>query len=125
MVQRLFLRNVRADAALGLPDGTHGARHRTRLRGMQQQMYMVVHQHIGVDEDIVACAGRAQEVPVMMPILIVQEDRVSVHPSLGDMHGNAGHFDPGLAGHRADPGELPAVFAHAPLAGIGEMPVRG
>jgi hypothetical protein len=92
---------------------------------MQQQVHMVVHQDVCVDQDAVIQAGFAQQAPVMVPILIVEEDRATVHPALGDMHGNAGHFDSGLTGHRADLVGMPAVFAVAFASGIGETPICG
>jgi hypothetical protein len=77
-----------------------------------------------VNENGVASACLAQETPIVVPIVIIQEDRASVHPSLGDMHGNTGYFDPCLAWHRAGLVETPAVFLGKLPAGIGEIPVR-
>jgi hypothetical protein len=86
---------------------------------------MVVHQYVGMDENVVVPGCLAKETPVMVPILVVEENRASVHPSLGDMHGNAGHFDSGLARHGAGLVGMPAVLAAALPTGIGETPVRG
>ena len=122
----------RADASMalveclhvGLSDGAHGTRDGTGLCGMQQQVHMVVHQHVGVNEHVVLRACLAQEAPVVVTVLVVEEDRASVHPSLGDMHGNAGNFDSGLAWHRADLVGMLAVSVAKLPADIGEMPVR-
>lgn len=86
---------------------------------------MVVHQDVCVNQEAVIRAGLAQQAPVVVPILVVEEDRTTVHPALGDIHGNAGHFDSGLTGHRAELGWMPAVFTAAFGAGIGEVPARG
>jgi hypothetical protein len=109
---------------VSLPDGAHGTGHRARLLGMEQQMYVVVHQHVGLNKDVIVRAYLAQEAPVMMSIIVIEEDRASVHPSLGDMHGNARQFDSGLTWHDTAPVGMPAVFAVSLTGDISEMPVR-
>jgi len=76
-----------------------------------------------VDEYVVFRACLTNETPVVVPIVIVQEDRTPVYPALGDMDGNAGYFDSGLARHGADLVGMPAAFVVARPNGIGEMPV--
>lgn len=84
----------RADASValveslhvGLSDRAHGAGCGTRLLGMQQQVHMVVHEDVCVDQDAVIHAGFAQQAPVVVPILIVKEDRATVEPKRGQVH---------------------------------------
>ena len=59
--QCLFLCHVRANSGqfihVGLPDG---AGHRACLLGIKPQMHMVVHQHVGMNEDLMIRARLAR-----------------------------------------------------------------
>lgn len=79
--------------------GAHGTCDRARLRCAKQQVDVVVHQDVRVDEDRTVAASVAQQAAKVTPILVIDEDRAAVHATLGDVHWSAGDFDTGLAGH--------------------------
>ncbi|GAB3353467.1 hypothetical protein [Lysobacter tyrosinilyticus] len=51
---------------------------------------MVVHQYEGMEGDAVLAAGFAEQSPVLMAVVVVDEDGASIHSPLSDVHGEAG-----------------------------------
>ena len=88
-------------------------------------MDMVVHQDIRMNLDGVVTAGIAQKAAVVMPILIVDEDRTAVHAALRNVHRNAGDFDSGLTGHGLVRDEKHAACKVEVFSGIRLELIRG
>jgi len=73
---------------VALANSTHRNRQCFRPRWRQQQMDMIVHQNEGVYSNVVFEAGLTQQTPVVMAILVVNEDRRPIHATLDDMKRN-------------------------------------
>ena len=110
---------------IGLADGAHGARDCTGLFAVEQQMDMVVHQDVSMDQDGMVTASIAQETAIVMPILIVDENRAAVHAALGDVHRNPRDFDTCLTGHRLIRTEMLAACKVEVRIGISLMRTGG
>ncbi len=73
---------------VALANRTHRNRQCFRPRWRQQQMDMIVHQNEGVNGNVVFEADFTQQSPVVMAILVVNEDRRPIHTTLDDMKRN-------------------------------------
>lgn len=101
-----------------LPRRPHGLRYGASSPGGQQQVHMVVHQHVGMNRHILGTTGIPEEAAVVMPILIVKEDGAATDAALGDMERNPGEFQSRLTRHvqASDGFAQPALGRFAPMS---------
>lgn len=71
----------------------------TRPWWRDQQVHVVVHQHIGVQLASAGKQGFAQKLPIAGPVLSVEETGQAVVAALHDMLWDAGEVDAGLSRH--------------------------
>lgn len=78
---------------------------------------MVVHQDEGMDGDTALPTGLAQEVSVVVAVVVVDEDGAAIHAALGDVHRDARQFQAGLAWHvRSFPDGVGSIMRWLPCA---------
>ncbi len=66
-------------------------------------MDMIVHQNEGVNGNVVFETGFTQQSPVVMAILVVNEDRRPIHATLDDMKPNMWQDQAWATGHGMKP----------------------
>lgn len=60
---------------------------------------MISHQHIGMQGDVERVHRIAQQVQVVEPVLVVDEDGPAIHAALRDVHRDAGQLQARSTGH--------------------------
>jgi hypothetical protein len=60
---------------------------------------MVCHEHVGVHPAMLAGQRRAQPIEVSKPVLLIEEARRSIVPTLHDVQRQAVNVDSATAGH--------------------------
>jgi len=74
---------------------------RVRVRRLDEQMVMVLHQHVRVQDHAVAPGHLRQKLNEMLPVAVAAEDRPPPHPAGRDVIPSARSVMPQLSGHAA------------------------
>lgn len=111
---------------VALAEIAHGVRQGARRWRSQQQMHVIAHQDIGVDGDGALTHGIAQQVEVVAPVVIVDEDGATVDATLGDMKGDTGNLEAWPARHARSFAGRGAVASRCSLQhGVSNLPESG
>ncbi len=86
-------------ADIPAPEVLHQPPDHTRGRWGHEQVDMVVHQRVAVEQAAGVAQHLVQELQVAPPVLFVQEARLSIAAALDDVLRNIGQVESGLAGH--------------------------
>jgi len=87
----------------------HQARHRTDLRWRDEQVDVVVHEHIGVQNDTRVEQGLAQQMQIAPPITVIEEAKQPIVAALDDVLRDVRKSSRGMrAMQRVSPQGLPA-----------------
>lgn len=60
--------------------------------GTDQQVYVIAHQHVSVNGKLLIPSEQAEQPQIVVPIIVVDEDRAAIHSAMSDVQRYAGQF---------------------------------